>query len=225
LAEICSSEGGNGTVKAMVLTGAGDKAFAAGTDIAQFRGFRTEQDVYDYEERMSEVARAVERCAVPTIAAIRGACTGGGAALASCCDLRIGAPSVRFGFPVARTLGNCLSTDNYARLADLIGSSRTKEIIFTARLVGAAEAAQIGWLHEVVADEDQLLPRVEEMARIVGGHAPLTLRATKQALFRIRDGETPADTNDLVRMCYLSDDFKEGIEAFLGKRQPNWQGR
>src|SRR4051812_333891 len=109
MAQICEELDQDPSVKAMILTGAGAKAFAAGTDIAQFRAFETPEDALAYERRIDRVLGTLERCRVPTIAAISGACTGGGAAIAACCDLRIGAPSAKFGFPIARTLGNCLS--------------------------------------------------------------------------------------------------------------------
>ena len=94
----------------------------------------------------------LERCRVPTIAAINGACAGGGAGIAACCDLRIGTRTAKFGFPIARTLGNCLSMANIGRLSALIGPARVKDIIFTARLIEAEEALRIGLLHEVVED-------------------------------------------------------------------------
>src|SRR3954467_8253867 len=103
LAEICNEPRG---VRAILMTGAGDKAFAAGTDISQFRTFDKEEDELQYEERIDRVMNAIEGCKVPTIAAINGACTGGGASIAACCDLRIASKSMKYGFPVARTLGN-----------------------------------------------------------------------------------------------------------------------
>ena len=225
LAEICAIANDDRAVKAMLLTGAGDKAFAAGTDISQFRAFDKPQDALDYEARIDRVLGALERCRVPTIAAIQGACTGGGAGIAVCCDLRIAASNARFGFPVARTLGNCLSTGNYARLAALIGPARVKDMIFRARLIEAPEALAIGLVGEVLEDPAALLPRAEELARLVAGHAPLTLQATKEALLRLRPALPPGAGDDLILMCYMSEDFREGMEAFLGKRAPAWKGR
>ena len=109
LAEICEQAANKGNAKALVLRGAGDKAFAAGTDIAQFRGFKSAEDALTYERRIDKVLGAVERCPLPTVAALAGACTGGGAGIASACDIRIAARDLKFGFPIARTLGNCLS--------------------------------------------------------------------------------------------------------------------
>src|SRR5919204_1803384 len=121
LVETCAEVNEDRSVKAMVLTGAGGKAFVAGTDIGQFRAFRSEQDAIDYEARGNRVMQTLETVRVPTIAAIAGPCTGGGAGMAASCDLRIGSPSARYGFPIARTLGNCLSMNNYARLFALLG--------------------------------------------------------------------------------------------------------
>ena len=119
LAEICTAAGEDPAIKALLITGTGEKAFAAGTDIGQFRAFATPEDALAYEARIDRVLVAVETCPKPTIAAIAGACTGGGAAIAAVCDLRIAAANMRFGFPIARTVGNCLSISNYARLNTL----------------------------------------------------------------------------------------------------------
>ena len=224
LAEICTEVGRDRSVRALFLTGSGEKAFAAGTDIGQFRAFTTPQDAIDYEARIDRVLDALERCPVPSVAAIAGACTGGGAAIAACCDIRVGAANARFGFPIARTLGNCLSIGNYARLAALIGAARTKEIIFTSRLVEAEEARSLGLLSEVLPDHSALLARADELVRLVAGQAPLTLRATKEALRRIKEKMAPEEGEDLILMCYMSQDFREGMDAFLGKRAPEWRG-
>jgi enoyl-CoA hydratase/carnithine racemase len=223
LAEICDQANRDRSIRAMLITGAGDKAFAAGTDISQFRAFDREQDALDYEARIDRVLGALERCRVPTVAAIQGACTGGGAGIAACCDLRIAARGMRCGFPMARTLGNCLSMNNYARLAALLGPARVKDIIFRARLVEADEALAIGLVSELLDDGAALMQRAEELVRQVASLAPLTLQATKEALYRLRT--KPDEGNDLVLMCYMSEDFREGMEAFLGKRKPVWKGR
>ncbi|MCF3945622.1 enoyl-CoA hydratase/isomerase family protein [Acidiphilium sp. AL] len=224
LAAICTHLNESDDIRALVLAGAGDKAFAAGTDINQFRAFKTPEDAIAYEQRIDDVLKALEACRVPTIAAISGACTGGGAAIASVCDLRIASADARFGFPIARTLGNCLSIANYARLAALIGPARVKDLIFTARLIGAEEAGRIGLVSEVLENREKLLERAAALAETVAGHAPLTLRVTKEALDRIgRLSRIAAE--DLILTCYMSEDFREGMDAFLTKRQPDWRGR
>jgi enoyl-CoA hydratase len=222
LAEICTSAGSDRSLKVLILTGAGDKAFASGTDINQFRAFNTPQDAIDYETRIDEVLGTLEQCHVPIIAAINGVCAGGGAGIAACCDIRIGTRTAKFGFPIARTLGNCLSMSSLGRLSRLIGAARLKEIIFTARLIEAEEAAHLGLLNEVVEDRAALDRRADELARLVASHAPLTLRATKQALLRMQP--TVREDEDLILMCYQSRDFREGMDAFLNKRQPQWTG-
>ena len=164
LAQICEEADGDRAIKVLVFQGAGDKAFAAGTDINQFREFTTPQHALDYESRIDRVLGKLETCRVPTIAAINGACTGGGAGIAACCDMRIGTKTTKFGFPIARTLGNCLSMSNISRLTALIGPARVKDLIFTARLVGAEEAASVGLLSEVVEDVAALQQRADELA-------------------------------------------------------------
>lgn len=209
------------SLRALIISGAGGKAFAAGTDIGQFRAFSSPADAIGYEERIDRVLTILENCRVPTIAAIGGACTGGGAAIAACCDLRIAAAGARFGFPIAKTLGNCLSMANLARLSALIGAARVKEIIFTARLIEADEAQRIGLVSEIVAAE-ALGARADALARTVAGLAPLTLRSTKLALRKLQG--SVAEDEALILMCYQSADFREGMEAFMGKRAPVWRG-
>ena len=226
LAEICGKMAGSRDVKALVITGGGDKAFAAGTDIAQFQSFKDGEDGVAYEEKLGRSMDILERCPKPVIAAIDGACTGGGAAIASVCDLRVATRASKLGFPVARTLGNCLSVKNLARMAALIGQSRVAELMFTARLVSAEEGAAIGFLHEVVDDGAALTARIDALAQSVAGLAPLTLAATKEQLRRLREGMTAhVEDDDLVRMCFGSEDFRNGVKSFVARKPPVWTGR
>ena len=228
LIDRCARIEAEADIKALIITGAGDKAFAAGTDIAQFRSFTSAQDAIDYERFMDRVMGALERLPVPTIAAIAGACTGGGAAIAAACDLRVATRDAKLGFPIARTLGNCLSLGNLRRLSSLIGPARVKDMVFTARLVGAEEALAIGLIGEVVEDAEALALRATDLAALMAGHAPLTLQATKEGLRRLQGEDAPGDErpgDDLIRLCYTSADFREGMEAFLAKRPPAWTGR
>lgn len=225
LAKICRRIELGGSVEALIVSGAGDRAFAAGTDMAQFRDFSEPRHALEYEAKMDQVLGDIERCPVPTIAAITGACTGGGAAIAAACDIRISDERLKFGFPIARTLGNCLSIGNLNRLSVLVGHGRLREIILTARLIEASEAVAIGLVSEVLPDADAVRARAEELAQTMAGHAPLTLRATKEALRRLRTMGPDAEASDLIVECYMSADFKEGMEAFLGKRPPVWKGK
>jgi enoyl-CoA hydratase len=224
LAEICQGASADPSLKVLVLTGADETAFAAGTDISEFRKFSTPKDALDYEVRINDLLDGLERIPIPTIAAIAGACTGGGSTIAACCDLRIGAANARFGVPISRTLGNCLSMANYARLVALIGIARAKEILFTGRLVESAEARALGLLSEVLPDYAALQARANELARTIATRAPLTLRATKAAMRRIKEKMTPEEDNDMILSCYMSHDFQEGMDAFLNKRPPKWTG-
>ncbi len=224
LGEICQQAENDLSVKALLLTGAEENAFAAGTDISEFKAFSTAEDALNYESRIERLVSALESSRVPTIAAIAGACTGGGLTIAACCDLRIGAANARFGVPIGRTLGNCLSMSNYVRLVALLGPSRVKDIIFTARLIDAEEACKIGLLGEVLPDYGSLQRRADELARTVASQAPLTLRVTKEALLRIKEKMNPEADRDLILRCYMSRDFREGMDAFLNKRPPKWTG-
>ncbi|SEL42692.1 Enoyl-CoA hydratase/carnithine racemase [Roseovarius azorensis] len=223
LATLCREVPSDGSIRAVVIHGAGGKAFAAGTDMAQFRAFERAQDALDYEARIEAVLEAVERCPLPTVAAINGACTGGGAAIAGVCDIRIATADLRFGFPIARTLGNCLAAANLARLASLMGAGRVREMIFTARLIGAEEALGCGLISEVLEDEAALMARAGELAGTLAQMAPLTLRATKEAMRRVAVAARVEDA-DLIEMCYMSHDFRHGMEAFLAKKKPEWSG-
>lgn len=225
IATICSNVPTDGSVKVIVFRGAGGKAFAAGTDISLFRSFETPEQGIAYEKNADKVFSALERCPVPTIAAITGACTGGGAGVAACCDMRIATRSLKFGFPIARTLGNCLSAATLSRLVKLVGEAGVIDLIYTSRLIEADEALRIGLVNEIVEDHEAVVARADALARQLAGHAPLTMRVTKELLRRLRTQQVPVHDDDLVGMVYTSADFKEGMDAFLNKRKPNWQGR
>ena len=151
---------------------------------------------------------------------------GGGCVIAMACDLRICGPGARFGVPVARTLGNCLSAANCARLLDLVGPSRLKDLMFTARLLDAQEALAAGLATRVVAAEE-LDDVVTETAHQISANAPLTIAATKELVRRLQEQRrgAPGLGDDLVTACYTSEDFRGAVDAFLAKRRPRWSGR
>ncbi len=224
LYEICERVDNDEAIRVLLLKGAGEAAFVAGTDISQFRTFDTPEDALTYEERLDRVIGRLDAVQKPIIAVLRGYTVGGGAAIAMGADLRLATPELQFGVPVARTLGNCLSIRNYARLVDLIGPARTKELLFTARFAGAEEAKAAGLVNEIVPTE-RLDERAQELALQIAQNAPLTIRATKEAVRRLLEHRRLESADDLVLMCYMSEDFRNAVEAFLNKRKPEWQGK
>ena len=225
LVDACERVDAAEAIRVLVLRGAG-KAFVAGTDIGQFTRFSTRDDAIAYERRIDAVVDRLERVQAATIAQVHGVAAGGGCAIALACDLRVCSPAARFGVPVARTLGNCLSAANYARLVDLIGPATVKDLMFTGRLMDAHEAAALGLVTRL-AESDGLDDAVRELAATIAANAPLTIRATKESVRRIQAARRlPADaTDDLITMCYGSEDFREGVASFLAKRTPVFRGR
>ncbi|HEY1362683.1 MAG TPA: enoyl-CoA hydratase/isomerase family protein [Xanthobacteraceae bacterium] len=222
LGEACTRIRDATGLRVAVFRGAGGRAFVAGTDIGQFRSFRGGADGIDYEERMEACIAGLETLPVPTLAVIEGFAMGGGLAIAAACDLRIATPGARFGVPIARTLGNCLSMGNYARLVAGFGLSRAKRMLLLAESIEAEEALAAGFLSEVV-ETPQLERRIAELTRRLAQHAPITMRVSKEAIRRLVRAALP-DGDDLVRACYDSADFRVGVDAFVQKREPQWTG-
>ncbi len=223
LYECCEEVDSDDDVRVVVLRGAGERAFVAGTDIKQFLEFDSGEDGIAYEQRIERIVGRLEKVRKPTVAVIDGYAIGGGLSIAAVSDLRICTPEAKFGMPIARTLGNCLSIENYARLMALLGPARTKALIFTARMFSAEEALAAGFATEVVV-RGEIDERVDELCAALASHAPITLRVTKEALRRLTLAGMP-EASDLVRETYGSRDFHEGVAAFTEKRRPDWQGR
>ena len=219
LLDACEEVDATPGLRVLVVRGSGE-SFAAGTDIAQFREFRTGADGVAYERRMDAVFDRLERVTRPTIAAVDGPAVGAGCAIALSCDLRLCSPRARFGVPIARTLGNCLSIANVARLVDCVGTARVRDLLLTGRLVDAGEAAELGIATRII--ETDLDREVHLLALQLAEQAPSTILATKQLLVRLRDHRRPPPADDIMEACYRSEAFREGVAAFLEKRKPRW---
>jgi enoyl-CoA hydratase len=223
LKSICEDLAKNPKAKVAILRGAGGKSFVSGSDIAQFSSFTSGEDGISYEEGIDRYLAPLATLPIPTIAVIDGMAVGGGLAIASCCDFRISTPDARFGVPIAKTLGNCLSAGNVAWLVPHLGVNIVKRMLLLAELVTAPELLKQGYLlatypaENLEAEANQLAERLMKLA-------PITQKSTKLTLARLIKNNLP-DCSDLIRECYGSEDFKNGVSAFLDGKPPVWTGR
>jgi enoyl-CoA hydratase/carnithine racemase len=223
LGEICAALRAASDVRVAVLRGSGGKAFIAGTDISQFQAFKSADDGIAYERRMEGFLDGLETLPIPTLAVVEGFAVGGGLAIASVCDFRIATPGSKFGVPIARTLGNCMSMKNCARLVGALGPAVAKRMLLLGDMVTAEEAHALGFVLDVAAP-DAIDARVAALTERLARNAPITMRVSKEAIRRAHKA-LAIEGEDLVRETYGSDDFREGVAAFVGKREPKWTGR
>jgi enoyl-CoA hydratase/carnithine racemase len=223
LVAACETADSDDDIRVMVLRGAGDVAFVAGTDIGQFSEFSDGEDGVEYEKKISRITGRLESVRVPTVAAISGYCVGGGLAIAAVCDLRIATPSARFGVPIARTVGNCLSMNTHAMLVHHLGPARTLDLLLRARMISGEDAHAAGFVSEICEPAD-LDERAQAMADELAKHAPLTMWAAKESVRRLRMANLP-DGDDIVRKVFGSEDFRRGVSSFATKQRPEWTGR
>jgi enoyl-CoA hydratase/carnithine racemase len=222
LGQICGELQANRAVRVVTFRGAGGEAFVAGTDIEQFTSFGSGEDGVAYEQQIDQCIQKLEMLPMPTVAVIEGWAIGGGLAIATACDFRLATPASRFGVPIARTLGNCLSVANLARLSAVFGLPRVKRMLMLAETLAADEALDCGFLLQL-SEPGEIDSTLASLCERLAALAPVTQRVTKEGLRRLVSRNLPAD-EDLIRCCYGSDDFREGVQAFVGKRRPVWKG-
>lgn len=210
------------TIKVVVLRGEGDH-FAAGADISEFAEvYKTPESARDYTVSMLDALAALENSDKPTIAQIRGACVGGGSSVALACDFRFASPSAKFGVTPGK-LGLVYSLADTRRLATAVGEKGARDLLLTARLIGAKEAHTIG-LCDRLYGEDTLEKEVRAYADQITALSQSSIRMTKETLRLLKSGAEDNDPKamELMLSSFQSDDFKEGYRAFLGKRKPEF---
>jgi len=218
LHDLCDELAGETTVKVLVLRGAGGRAFAAGNEISDF----LERDAVAYEDWIRDLLGKLYALPQVTLAAIDGVCVGGGLAVATHCDLRVATRHSRFGYPIAKTLGNALAAPIVYRCATVFGEPLTREMLLAARLVDAERAYGVGALTAVVGDGHDLDDEIGALASSVLSLSAVTIGATKSQLAaRSATLEAAPDGDDeLLREVYTGADFAEGVRAFLAKERP-----
>jgi enoyl-CoA hydratase len=222
LGSICRRLHADISVRVATFRGAGGEAFVAGTDIEQFKAFLSGDDGVAYERTIDKGIGLIESLPMPTVAVIDGWTIGGGLAIATACDFRIATPVSRFGVPIARTLGNCLSMANLARLSAAFGVQRVKRMLLLAELLGAQEALACGFLQQI-CEPAELDTAAAALCERLAALAPVTQHVTKESLQHLLLCNLP-DGEDLISQCYGSRDFHEGVDAFVAKRNPVWTG-
>jgi enoyl-CoA hydratase len=220
LKKICDSLAKNADIRVVIFQGAGDKAFVSGSDIQQFVDLKENEA---YEIAVDHIFASLQQLPMPTIALIEGLAVGSGLLMATACDFRISTPDARFGIPVAKTLGNCLSPSNLSWLASHLGVPTVKKMLLTAELIKAPELLEAGYLYQIV-EAIEIETATKALAQKLAALAPITQKASKLILARLLQSNLP-DCTDLMRETYNSKDFREGVNAFLEGRSPKWIGK
>jgi enoyl-CoA hydratase len=227
LGEILDEFAEDSSVRVVILTGAGSKAFVSGADISQFDKLRSNADAQQEYDRMTGVGRnKFAAFRKPTIARIRGFCLGGGLAIAMQTDLRIAESDAEFGIPAAR-LSIAYGFDGLRNLVNLVGPAHARMILYTAKRIDAAEAERIGLINKMTSEE-ALNDVVLDIARTIADNAPLSVAASKLTINEMVKDESQRDMDAIKKMgevCFNSADYKEGRTAFMEKRPPHFIGR
>ena len=220
LASHCQRIAEDQEIRALVLEASGAKAFVSGTDINDLSTVRTGEDGLRYERRVDAAINALEQVPQPVLCVLRGYVTGGGLAIAAACDVRIATKDALIGVPIARGLGNIVSGATLARLVASLGEATVRRLLVLGDFVSADDGRALGFITEIV-DEGSVHDRAREIAERLARNSPTSIAAAKTALRRIRQVLKP-EMDDLVRNCYGSDGFREGVSAFIAKREPVW---
>lgn len=220
LKSICDDLAKNPDIRVVIFRGAGDKAFVSGSDIEQFVGLKKDEA---YEQAVDRIFKSLQELPMPTIAVIEGLAVGSGLLMATACDFRISTPDARFGIPVAKTLGNCLSPGNLAWISAHLGIPMVKKMLLTAELIKAPVLLESGFLYQIV-DSTAITEAANILAKKMAVLAPITQKSSKLGIARLLRSNLP-DCTDLMRETYNSQDFREGVTAFLEGRPPKWTGK
>lgn len=223
LRDICLEIQATPSIRVAILRGAGGKSFVSGSDIAQFTAFTSGEDGIRYEAEIDSYFSPLINLGIPTVAVIDGLAVGGGLAIATCCDFRIATHDARFGVPIARTLGNCLSAGNVAWLINHLGVGFVKRMLLLAELIPASELLANGFLLKTHSPEE-MDAAARALATKLSTLAPVTQKVSKATIHRVLRSQLP-NCDDLVKECYGSSDFKAGVNAFLAGTSPTWIGK
>jgi enoyl-CoA hydratase/carnithine racemase len=223
LKDICQDIANDSRVRVAIFRGAGGKSFVSGSDIAQFASFTSGQDGISYEQAIDDYLSPLATLPIPSIAVIDGMAVGGGLAIASCCDFRISSPGAKFGVPIAKTLGNCLSAGNVAWLVSYLGINIVKRMLLLAEMISAEELLKQGFIY-AIHQADQLGKEADALAERLSSLAPITQKSSKLVLARLLKHQLP-NCDDLIAETYGSQDFKNGVASFLKGEPPVWTGK